>query len=290
MREVDSGLRAAVALRLGLDRSDLYRAGHQEQLDLALKTQIEEVLATHQLYGHRRVAIALDIGKNRARRIMRKYGLGLERKAKVPYRSPQAGTRPAPHNLILELGLIAQYPGHIWACDFTYIHCLSRWYYLATVIDLYTRELVGWSLSRHHDTQLVLGALYDALSRFNPPAYLHFDRGSEYLSGAHLDLCGSLEITISASHKASPWENGYQERWNGTFKQELCLLGTATSEGELYERVATTIHYYNVDRIHTKLKTSPVKYRLAYESLQAKQPGEPEDGKHSDKELQISGT
>lgn len=142
-------------------------------------------------------------------------------------------------------------------------------------------------MSRHHDTQLVLSALYDALSRCNAPVYLHFDRGSEYVSTAHLDLCESLEITVSASHRASPWENGYQERWNGTFKAEFRLLGTAQTEGELYERVAATIHYYNHDRIHTKLKTSPVKFRLAYEALQAKRPG---DTYHSDKVLQNSGT
>jgi transposase InsO family protein len=186
----------------------------------------------------------------------------------------------------LELGLVAAYPGHLWACDFTYIWCMGRWYYLATVIDLFTRELVGWSLGRHHDTDLILGALYDALSRHDPPAYLHFDRGSEYLSAAHLDLCESLEITVSASHKGSPWENGYQERWNGTFKAEFRLLGTAQTEGELFERVAATIRYYNYDRIHTKLKTSPVKFRLAYEAASAEQAT---GVQHSDKVLQKSG-
>lgn len=281
------GLRSKLATHLGIDRSDLYRMGLQDDKDLALKAQIEEVLATHQLYGHRRVAIELGMGRNRVRRVMRKYGLGPKPQARPQFRSPQVGTRPAPRNLILELGLVAQYPGHLWACDFTYIWCMGRWYFLATVIDLYTRELVGWSLSRHHDASLVLGALYDALARFDAPAYLHFDRGSEYLSAAHLDLCESLEITVSASHKASPWENGYQERWNGTFKAEFRLLGMAQTEGELFERVAATIHYYNHDRIHTKLKTSPVKFRLAYESLQTKQSGETH---HSDKVLQKSGT
>jgi putative transposase len=244
------------------------------------------VLGTHRLYGHRRVALELGIGKNRARRVMRKYGLGPKPGHKVPFRAPQAGARPAPCNLILELGLVAAYPGHLWACDFTYIWCMGRWYFLATVIDLFTRELVGWSLSRHHDASLVLGALYGALAQFDVPYYLHFDRGSEYLSSAHLDLCESLEITVSASHKASPWENGYQERWNGTFKAEFRLLGTAQTEGELFERVATTIHYYNHDRIHTKLKTSPVKFRLAYESLQVKRSG---GVVHSDEVLQESG-
>lgn len=217
---------------------------------------------------------------------MRKYALG-PKLPKTPFHPPGSGSRPAPHNLILELGLTAKDPGHLWACDFTYIWCMGRWYYLATVIDLFTRELVGWNISRHHDTALVLGALYDALSQFDAPMYLHFDRGSEYLSQAHLDVCESLNIIVSASHKGSPWENGYQERWNGTFKQEFRLLGIATSEGELYEKVATTMHYYNYDRIHTKLKTSPVKFRLAHESLQAMQSGSAE---LSDKVMQEVGS
>jgi putative transposase len=230
--------------------------------------------------------MALDIGHNRARRVMRLFGLGPKRKAKNHYRTPAAAVRPAPRNLILELGLVATRPGHLWACDFTYLWCMGRWYYLATVIDLFTRELVGWSLSRHHDTDLILGALYDALSHDDPPQYLHFDRGSEYLSEKHLDVCANLEITISASHKASPWQNGYQERWNGTFKQELGSIQAVRDEGELMERVAAAICYYNLDRIHTKLKTSPRKFRLAYEEIIAKRSG---DAVHSDKVMQESG-
>lgn len=286
LREVVPGLRSNLAARLGVDRNSLYRLGSASQRDNELKVRIEAVLVKHPLYGHRRVAIELDIGHNRARRVMRLFGLGPKRGAKYRYRTPAAAVRLAPRNLILELGLVAARPGHLWACDFTYLKCMGRWYYLATVIDLFTRELVGWSLSRHHDTDLVLGALYDALSQHEPPEYLHFDRGSEYLSERHLDVCAGLEITISASHKASPWQNGHQERWNGTFKQELGSIQAVRDEGELFERVATAICYYNHDRIHTKLKTSPTKFRLAYEQILATRSGA---ATHLDKVLQKTG-
>lgn len=275
-----------MAARLGVDRSGLYRQSPGSERDKQLASRIEAVLVNHPLYGYRRIAMTLGIGHNRARRVMRLFGLGPKRKTKNHYRTPAAAVRPAPRNLILELGLVAARPGHVWACDFTYLKCMGRWYYLATVIDLFTRELVGWSLSRHHDTDLILGALYDALSHYDPPQYLHFDRGSEYLSEKHLDVCANLEITISASHKASPWQNGYQERWNGTFKQELGSIQAVRDEGELMERVATAICYYNLDRIHTKLKNSPRKFRLAYEEIIATQSG---DKVHSDKVMQESG-
>jgi len=280
---VDVGLRSKLAIRLGIDRSDIYRSSRLEARDEELAEQIAAILVDHPRYGHRRVAMALGIGHNRAGRVMRIFGLGPKRR--VPsFKAPATGIRPAPPNLILELGLVARCPGHLWACDFTYLWWNGRWYYLATVIDLFTREIAGWSLSRHHDTNLVLGALYDALSRYDSPQYLHFDRGSEYLSAAHLDLCASLDIAVSASHKASPWENGHQERWNGTFKQELGSLKDITDEGQLLERVAATICYYNQDRIHTKLKTSPHKFRLAYEQTTQSTKSD------SDKVLQISGT
>ncbi len=281
------GLRSKLASHLGISRNDLYRIGKASKRDDVLKIRIEAVLACHPRYGHRRVAIELGIGKNRARRVMKLFGLVAKRRTKNHYHAPAAAVRPAPGNLIQELGLVATRPCHLWACDFTYIKCFGRWYYLATVIDLFTRELVGWSLSRHHDTNLILGALYDALSQHDAPQYLHFDRGSEYLSRRHMDICESLKITVSASHKGSPWENGYQERWNGTFKDELDSLRDVADEGELMERVAATICYYNLDRIHTKLKTSPRKFRLAYEQINAERSVAEVV---SDKVLQESGT
>ena len=289
MWEVDPGLRSTLAARIGVDRSGLYRPGSTGRRDEELAEQIKDVLVRHPNYGHRRVAMDLGIGHNRARRVMRLFGLGPKRRLPT-FRTPAAAIRPAPRNLILELGLVAARPGHLWACDFTYLWCLGRWYYLATVIDLFTRELAGWSLSRHHDTSLIMGALYDALSGYDSPQYLHFDRGSEYLSERHLDFCDSLEIEVSASHKASPWENGFQERWNGTFKTELGSLKAVADEGELIERVAATICYYNQDRIHTRLKTSPRKFRLAYEAAVRQEPAaKPASATVSDKVMQKSG-
>lgn len=272
-----------------MDRCGLYRPGSASKRDEELAEQIKDVLVRHRNYGHRRIAIELGIGHNRARRVMRLFGLGPKRRMPT-FRTPAAAIRLAPRNLILELSLVATRPGYLWACDFTYLWCLGRWYYLATVIDLFTRELVGWSLSRHHDTNLIMGALYDALSGYDSPQYLHFDRGSEYLSERHLNFCDSLEITVSASHKASPWENGFQERWNGTFKTELGSLKAVADEGELIEQIAATICYYNQDRIHTRLKTSPKKFRLAYEAAVSQGPAvQPMSVSASDKVMQKSG-
>ncbi len=196
---------------------------------------------------------------------MKTYGLNPIPSPSQKNYKQHKGIRPAPRNILKEDGIIAKHPNHVWACDFTYLWCLGGWYYLATIIDVYTREIVGWSISIHHDTKLILEALYDVLSKQQTPSYLHFDRGSEYLSGQHLDLLDSLEITPSASAKGSPWQNGFQERFYGSFKTELGSLKNITSEGELFELVALTLNYYNTKRIHTKLKTNPRQFRQNYE-------------------------
>ena len=247
----------------------MYRPGTLASRDERLVIQIKAVISEHQHYGYRRVAIALGISKNRAQRLLRTYGLNPTPSPHQRQYKQHSGLRPAPGNVLKDENIIATYPNHIWACDFTYLKCLGRWYYLSTVIDVFSREIVGWDISTCHDTKLILGALYDALSKQSTPLYLHFDRGSEYLSSQHLDLLDSLEIIPSASALGSPWQNGFQERFYGSFKTELGPLKDITDEGQLFERIAVTLNYYNTKRIHTKLKTNPQQYRQNYNNAQA---------------------
>jgi putative transposase len=281
-------MRTTIARHLGVDRNGLYRASKQAQNDERLRDQILAVRSTHKYYGYRSLAIELDIGENRIQRVLQLYGLQAPRKLKQVKYHTTDGSKPAPRNVLLEDGIVASYPGHVWACDFTYLWLLGRWYYVATVIDVFTREIVGWSIGIHHDTKLILSALYDALSKNEIPRYLHFDRGSEYLSEAHLDLCLSLEIIPSASHKGSPWQNGFQERFYGTFKQILGPVSDIESDGELFERIALTLNYYNTKRIHTKLRTNPKQFRQNYNNRQNIALTSQTEAR--DKVLQISGS
>jgi putative transposase len=110
---------------------------------------------------------------------------------------------------------------------------------------------------------MVYRAMLDALSKHSPPPILHSDQGSEYLSYRLQHLCQELDIILSCSDKASPWQNGFKERFYGTLKDELIAIGNfknLSSMAEFYEAIAKTLHYYNHDRIHTRLKMSPVAY------------------------------
>ena len=133
-------------------------------------------------------------------------------------------------------------------------------------MDLFSREVVGWHISSKHTKELVLEAMLDAIKYLgHTPKVVHTDQGSEYCSKENLSFLESLGIAISMSKKASPWENGYQESFYNNFKTDLGLeFDRFNSLGELIVGIHQTINYYNKERIHTKLKMPPEKYRLKF--------------------------
>lgn len=154
-----------------------------------------------------------------------------------------------------------------WVQDFTYLRFERHWHYLAVVLDLKTRQVVGWRLGTRHSSELTHEALLDALSKHEAPAILHSDKGSGYLSHKHQELCAKMEIRLSASNKASPWQNGFMERWFGGFKREMQNLNQYHDLSQLYEAIAMQIYYYNHRRIHTALKMSPVAYATRLKTI-----------------------
>lgn len=147
-----------------------------------------------------------------------------------------------------------------WVQDFTYLRIRSGMFYLALVMDLATREVLGWKLGTNHSSVLTHTALIQALRANPPPSMLHSDRGSEYLSERHAATCQRFGIQLSASKPGSPWQNGYMERCIKSIKEELGSLGGYPDIAELYVGVAHAIEYYNNERIHTALKMSPRAY------------------------------
>lgn len=147
-----------------------------------------------------------------------------------------------------------------WAQDFSFLKFSGSFCYLAVVLDLKTRRVVGWRLGTNHTSELTYSALLDALSRHSPPAILHSDQGSEYLSYRHQLICQRFEITLSCSAKSSPWQNGFMERWFNTFKTEFGSLQRFKDLAEVHEAIALQIHYYNTQRIHLSLRTTPEGY------------------------------
>lgn len=250
--------KSALAKQGGLSRASLYYRPRKPQKDWLLKNQIEKVLHQHTSYGYRRIALKLHVNKKRVRRVMRLFGL-------KPYRR-----RGRKYRKIKDLGLV--YPnllqetafpvkaGVIWVSDFTRIPFHGRVVYLATIMDVFDRVIVGWAMLTSHSVQLNLSALIDAVEKHGRSEILHSDQGSEYKSRVCTGFAESLGIKLSMSHKAAPWENGYQESFYSQFKVDLGDPNRYKTLGELVVAVYRQIHYYNHDRIHTKLKMPPQAY------------------------------
>lgn len=249
--------KTALAKELSISRQSLYYKPKLPEKDLKLKVEIEKVMADNRAYGHRRVAWALNINKKRARRVMKLYGLKPQRKRrKTPFKPKDINQAPmAIPNLIK--GIIIEAPNQVWVSDFTYLPYYGRFIYLATLEDIFTREIVGWELSTRHNEDLISAALLKALKYRQAPRIAHSDQGSEYKSKNYLNQLKSLDIKPSMSQKASPWQNGHKESFYSNFKLELGHPECCGTIGELAEAVAQQIHYYNSRRIHTALKCPP---------------------------------
>lgn len=228
----------------------------------------------HQFYGVRRLALHLGWSHHKARRIRSLAGVHIARPSKkrcygnsVPAEivaAPNALKRFAHYRNESRPQDGLSYAGMVdsggWVQDFTYLWFQRSWHYLAVVLDLKTRQVVGWRLGTRHSSELTLAALQDALRKYPTPTILHSDQGSEYLSYKHQLVCDQFEITLSCSKRASPWQNGFMERFFGSFKPELGALAQYQGLGELHEAIALTVHYYNHERIHLALKMSPAAY------------------------------
>lgn len=257
--------KTVLAKKLGVSRSSLYYISKQDEYDEQLRKQIVVVLGIHPSYGHKRIALEFPINKKRVLRVMKKFSIKpYRRRAKKPRKKADEGKEETQwQNEIV--GMCPIRPNVIWASDFTYIKFLGAFIYLATIIDVYTREIIGWNISIRHDTELVLGAFQHAIERAGAvPIWLHSDQGSEYDAKRYEEYVSGEGIIISMSAKASPWENSFQESFYSQFKVDLGVVNRFATVEELIETIYQTIFYYNNQRIHTSLKTTPVKFKQQY--------------------------
>ncbi len=255
-----------VAKRLGISRGMLYYQHKRPIIDEEVKHQIEAVLAEHKAYGHKRIAPELKLNKKRILRVMKKFHIRpYRRRGKKPDKKGDRGKAAIEDPVNIYKLLCPTAPDIVWVSDFTYIKFQGRFIYLATIMDMYTREIIRIAISRFHNQNLVMEAFMDAEKRTGTyPLYLHSDQGSEYTSDDYKIYVASKQIAISFADKASPWQNGFQESFYGKFKVDLGHMEQFESLGELIEAIHQTMYYYNNKRRHTSLNTNPVQFRRNY--------------------------
>lgn len=253
-----------LARRLGVSRGMLYYRHKLPARDDELRQRVEDVMICHHAYGHRRVADELGINRKCALRIMRKYNLKPARRCKTPHKADDAGRAPSCYpDITSSLSPIA--PDVLWVGDFTFISFHGEFVYLATILDRFTAEVLGFSIMTSHSAELVLDAIKSALRSGRHPEWFHSDQGSEYNSDAFISKLRASGIEISMAPKASPWRNGAQESFFGRFKVEFGDPNRFTSLPELIEEIYIRISYYNHQRIHTRHRMPPTVFRKKWE-------------------------
>jgi transposase InsO family protein len=249
---------------LGLPRSSYYHASQPTDTSIAdehIGQLIEEIFVRHRSrYGYRRIYRELrdhDItcAPSRVRRIMKNRGLrAIQPKNFTPKTSDGKASKPAP-NLLADQPLPAEV-NLAWAGDITFIPTSTGWIYLAVVIDLSSRKIVGWSLADHMRKELVIDALENALrSRRIPKGLIfHSDRGSQYGSIAFRGLLARNQMRQSMSARANPYDNAWTESFIGTLKREMLRGGTFIDRADAYAEIFDYIEsYYNTQRKHSSL-------------------------------------
>lgn len=253
-----------VCQAMGFARSSFYHADTEtatQASDQQMSVRIEAIFKAHRRrYGYRRVCHELRdqelvCAPSRVRRLMKQRGLrAIQPKNFVPKTSDGKANQPAP-NLLKDQPLPAQ-PNRVWAGDITFIPTHSGWLYLAVVIDLCSRRIVGWSLAKHLRTELVLAALNQALAS-RPgidQTIFHSDRGSQYGSTAFRRVLARAGLRQSMSARANPYDNAWTESFIGTLKQEMlqggCFETSQDAQTELFEYIEA---YYNNQRKHSAL-------------------------------------
>ncbi len=220
-------------------------------------------------YGSRRMAKQLqeeghEVGRYRARSLMRKAGVKVKRKRRFRATTDSRHSYPVAPNR-LDRQFEVQAPNQAWVGDITYLWTAEGWLYLAVIIDLFSRRVVGWSLAGHMRAQLVKDALTMALWRRRPSPGLmhHSDRGSQYACHEYQELLDEHGLVCSMSRKGDCWDNAVAERFFGSLKRECTDDRLYATREEAKQDVIDYIEmFYNSRRKHSYLGySSPSEFK-----------------------------
>ncbi len=237
--------------------------------DVAATVQLKAAFAASgKSYGSRRLRMALahegvQMGRWRVRRLMRESGLHPVWKRKFVSTTDSKHGYGVAENLLNRQFDVAQ-PNQAWVSDMTYIRTRQGWLYLAVVMDLCARKIVGWATAATMPTELVAAALHMALQQRRPPCglLLHSDRGSQYASQAYQALLVEHGIRCSMSRKGNCWDNAVMERFFLNLKMERVWHRDYANHAEAEMDITQYIvGFYNCTRLHSTLGyTAPAHY------------------------------
>jgi putative transposase len=241
---------------LDLARSSFYRPPTPQAPEPALTAAVLEVAGQWPTYGYRRVQAQLQraaqpVSERRVRQAMGALGL----KGKTPQK--KVATTNSRHSLPRfpnrVAGLLSQQMDQVWVADITYLRLGQGFVYLAVLMDVFTRQIRGWELSRSLDQTLTLAALERALAQACPQLH-HSDQGVQYAATAYVERLQALGVGISMAAVGKPEENPYAERLIRTIKEEEVDLSDYHDFTDAYQQIGQFLtDVYNRKRIHSAL-------------------------------------
>jgi transposase InsO family protein len=254
---------------LNLPPSSYYyrsQAAEDQQLEVDLKL----VAGQHPTYGTRRLMHQLRrkpygyrVNRKRIQRLARRLDLLRAVKRRKTRTTDSQHPYPRYENLVKNLEVVR--PNQVWVSDITYIRLKNDFVYLAIVLDVFTRAVRGWCLSRSIDQQLTLLALQMALQAHTPQIH-HSDQGVQYASFTYVDLLKSQDVQISMAAVGKAEENGYAERFMRTIKEEEVDLSEYRDFADAYHQIGIFIQdVYMTKRIHSSLGyLTPAEFEASY--------------------------
>jgi len=221
---------------------------------------IEIFEKAHKTYGVRRIkaalkSIGLQVGRSKIKTKMNEYGLTCKAAKKYKATTNFKHNLPVSPNL-LKQNFVVTTPNRVWVSHFTYIWTLEGWMYLAVVIDLYSRRVVGWALSNRMKKELVIDALQMAIKQRKPPEGLivHSDRGSQYCSKEYQKILKKNRMRCSMSKKGDCYDNACAETFFHSFKVEWVYGNTYLNREICKQSAIEYIEvFYNRQRLHSYL-------------------------------------
>jgi transposase InsO family protein len=245
-----------------------------QQQDQQLQPMVHDVFTQHRRrYGARRIARELQASgqscsRSKARKIMDQMGLeAIQPRSFKPRTTESKHTLGYSDNLLLD-GICVVRANQVWVGDITYIALAGKFAYLAMLMDLWSRRIVGWSLATHMEESLVMQALKLAIGQRQPPPGLihHTDRGGQYAGGQYRQILKRAGMNQSMSRAGDCYDNAFMESCFGTIKTELQMTVYQTFQEALKE-IQEYVNYYNTQRRHSSLDyQSPTSFETACNS------------------------